>query len=109
MFLAALPPPTPILIYAREYSFNGSRQFGRAGIWRINVRNIGEDEHDIWVLNRMTKKIVTRSRIFLPGQFGTVRVKLPPGTYTLYCGVANHRQLGMKWRIKVARQKRAQR
>ncbi len=103
MAIVALPPPVPILIHADEFTLSGSRRLGLAGRWRINLANIGEDEHDIRVLNRRTKRIVGRSRIYLPGRHGTITVRLRPGTYTLFCGVANHRALGMRWRVKVVR------
>jgi hypothetical protein len=101
MFIAAALPPAPILLHADEYRFNGSRRAGPSGLWRVNLNNIGEDEHDVQVLNRQTKKIVGRSRIYLPGEHGTITIRLRPGTYTLFCGVANHRALGMKWILTV--------
>jgi hypothetical protein len=104
MVTAALPP-APILIHADEFTFNGSRNFGPSGLWRINFNNIGEDQHDIWVLRRSTKRIVGHSKIYLPGEHGTITVRLRPGTYTLFCAVANHRALGMRWRVKVVQPK----
>ncbi len=82
MVIAALPP-APILIHADEYTFNGSRNLGPSGLWRIDLSNIGEDSHDVWVLNRKTKKILGHSRAYLPGEHGTITIRLRPGTYTV--------------------------
>lgn len=112
MLLAALPPTPPsqlpparILVYADEFHFNGSRGSGPSGKWRINLKNNGEDEHDIQIRNNTTKVVLAKSQIFLPGENGTITVRLKPGSYKLFCGVADHEARGMKWKLLVRKPK----
>ncbi len=87
-------PPAKILVYAREFRLNGSRMAGPSGTWRLQLRNIGEDEHDLAVRRADGVTIATTPIVF-PSATGTIRVRLKPGRYTLYCRVAGHEALGM--------------
>lgn len=89
------PPPARILLYAKEFAFNASRKAGPSGTWQMQMRNNGEDEHDLKV-RRADGVTIATTPVVLPSSTGTVRVRLRPGTYTLYCGVAGHEQLGMR-------------
>jgi plastocyanin len=94
--IAAAPPPAParVQVVAREFSFVLSRQSIRAGSAIIELRNAGEDAHDL----RMRRVGGTRVWAWPVAQSGGVvdeQVMLKPGRYLLYCSLANHRALGM--------------
>ncbi len=69
-----------------------------AGTVEFNATNLGMDDHDFSVrvggVNLATLPL-------LPGESGTVRVVMGPGTYTLYCSLPTHEQLGMKTDVTV--------
>ena len=56
--------------------------------------NFGEDAHDLR-LQRIGGTRVYRTPVVQPGDYYDLAVTLVPGRYRLWCGVANHRELGM--------------
>ena len=93
--IAAAPPPARVQVVAQEFRYSLSRQTIKAGWAVIELRNAGEDAHDL----RLRRVGGTRVYVWPLSQPGTVvdrTVKLRPGRYRLYCGVANHRTLGMQ-------------
>ena len=88
-------PPARILVYAREFNFNGSRLAGPSGLWQMQMRNIGEDDHDLAV-RRADGVTIARTPVALPRSTKQVRIRLKPGRYELYCRVDGHEALGMK-------------
>jgi plastocyanin len=93
--IAAAPPPARVQVVAQEFRYSLSRQTIKAGWAVIELRNAGEDAHDL----RLRRVGGTRVYVWPVSQPGTVvdrTVKLLPGRYRLYCGVANHRTLGMQ-------------
>lgn len=102
MIAAAPPPPARVQVVAREFSFVLSRQAVRAGWATIELRNAGEDAHDL----RMRRVGGTRVYAWPLTQAGAVAdetFRLRPGRYILYCDVANHRALGMTATFVVTR------
>jgi plastocyanin len=100
--IAAPPPPARVQVVAQEFRYSLSRQTIKAGWAVIELRNAGEDAHDL----RLRRIGGTRVYTWPVAQPGTVvdrSVKLLPGTYRLYCGVANHRTLGMQATLVVKR------
>lgn len=94
MILAPPPPPARVQVVAQEFRFSLSRRTIRRGWAIIELRNLGEDAHDL----RLQR--VGGTRVYLwpavqPGQTLDRELKLVPGTYRLTCGVANHAALGM--------------
>ena len=89
-----------MLVNADEYVFNGSRKAGPSGKWQIQLRNNGEDPHDLAV-RRSDGRVVAQSAEIDPNGLGTIKVRLKPGTYQLFCGIAGHEALGMSWRLVV--------
>lgn len=89
-----------MLVYADEYILNGSRRAGPSGLWRIQFRNNGEDDHDLRV-RRASGLVVGSSRVARPAGLQTVQVRLRPGRYTLFCSIADHELRGMKWSLVV--------
>ena len=100
--LAAHPPPPParMLVNAADFLFSGSRKAGPSGRWRLQLRNNGQDEHDLRI-RRADGKVIGQIGIVNPNGLGTITVRLKPGTYRLFCGVADHEALGMSLRLIV--------
>lgn len=100
--MIALPPPAParVQVIAREFSFALSRQTIRAGWAIIELRNAGEDAHDLRMRRVGGKRIyswpVTQSEGVVDREY-----KLLPGRYILYCSVADHRARGMSAELVV--------
>ena len=91
-----LPPPPParrVLVFAREFRFQPSKRVVRPGVVQIQVKNIGEDPHNLVVFNK--EREVARTPIVEPGGLATIRVRLRPGRYTMGCLVHDHFHLGM--------------
>ena len=95
--IAAAPPPRPparVQVTAHEFSFVLSRQSIRAGLAIVELRNAGEDAHDL----RMRRAGGTRVYawpVTQPGRAVDEEYRLLPGRYVLYCSVADHRARGM--------------
>jgi len=89
------PPPARVQVVAREFSFVLSRQVIRAGAAIIELRNAGQDAHDLR-LRRVGGTRVWKWPVTQAGGVVDEQVTLRPGRYVLYCSVANHRALGMQ-------------
>jgi uncharacterized cupredoxin-like copper-binding protein len=61
------------------------------------VKNVGKIPHDL-AITGLSKK----STLINPGATGQLVVTLAKGTYTLYCSVPGHRQLGMQAKLTVS-------
>jgi plastocyanin len=100
--IAGAPPPARVQVVAQEFRYALSRQTIKAGWAVIELRNAGQDAHDL----RLRRVGGTRVYVWPISQPGAVvdrTVKLLPGRYRLYCGVANHRALGMQATLVVKR------
>ena len=93
--IAATPPPARVQVVAQEFRFALSRQTIKAGHAIIELRNAGEDAHDL-LLQRVGGRKVWAWPVTPAGGVVDKELTLPPGTYRLWCGVANHRALGMR-------------
>jgi uncharacterized cupredoxin-like copper-binding protein len=71
----------------------------RAGRISFEATNDGTVRHALAV-DAPTGQVSTDS--LRPGQRATFSVRLPPGTYKWYCPVADHEELGMAGRLRVA-------
>jgi plastocyanin len=96
------PPPARVQVVAQEFRYALSRQTIKAGWAVIELRNAGEDTHDLRMRRIGGKRVylwpATESSSVVEREF-----KLLPGTYRLYCGIANHRALGMRATLVVTR------
>jgi FtsP/CotA-like multicopper oxidase with cupredoxin domain len=100
--IAVAPPPARVQVVAHEFSFVLSRQSIKAGWATIELRNAGEDAHDL----RMRRVGGTRVYAWPVTQSGAVvdeTVKLRQGRYLLYCSIADHRARGMSAVLVVKR------
>lgn len=102
MILAPPPPPARVQVVAQEFRYALSRQTIRAGWAIVELRNAGQDAHDL----RMRRAGGTRVYAWpetQPGGVADEELKLLPGRYLLWCGIANHRELGMTATLVVRR------
>jgi hypothetical protein len=99
---AATPPPARLQVVAQEFRYALSRQRIAAGWAVIELRNAGEDAHDLR-LQRVGGKRVYVWPLAQAGEVVDREVKLLPGTYRVWCGTANHRALGMQATLRVIR------
>jgi hypothetical protein len=102
VIVAPPPPPARVQVVAEEFRYSLSRVTIKAGWAVIELRNAGEDVHDL----KMRR--IGGTRVYswpaTPAGGGVEReYKLLPGTYRLYCDTANHRALGMVATLKVSR------
>jgi plastocyanin len=71
----------------------------RAGAVEFNAANLGEDDHDFSV--RDADGATLKAVPLAPGESAGVRLTLAAGTYTLYCSLPGHEELGMRARVTV--------
>ena len=102
MIAATTPPPARVQVVAQEFRFALSRQTIRAGHAIIELRNAGEDAHDL-LLQRVGGRKIWSWPVTQSGRVTDREVVLPPGTYRLWCSVANHRALGMRATLVVTK------
>lgn len=86
--------PSRVQVVAKEYSFSLSRLHVQAGTATIELQNLGEDPHDLR-LQRAGARHIAGLGTVAPGDVADLTLKLAPGRYSLWCSIANHRQLGM--------------
>jgi plastocyanin len=94
--------PQRVQVTALEFEYRLSRLSLRQGPALIELVNYGEDEHDL-VLRRVGGTKTWKLRKLLPGSRATLSVRLRPGTYRLWCTVADHRTRGMRATLRVRR------
>jgi hypothetical protein len=92
---AAPPPPARVQVVAQEFRYALSRRTIKAGRAIIELRNAGEDAHDLYLQRTGGRRIYTWP-VTQAGAVSDRELTLAPGTYRLWCGVANHRMLGMR-------------
>jgi plastocyanin len=92
--LLGAPAPARVQVVAKEYSFGLSRSVVRSGAAVIELANFGQDPHDLR-LRRVGARHIAGLGVIAPGRRGDLSLDLPPGRYSLWCSVANHRALGM--------------
>src|SRR5205814_7083103 len=78
--IAAAPPPARVQVVAQEFRYSLSRRTIRAGWAVIELRNAGEDAHDL-VLQRLGSPRVVRWPLVQPGGVADRELTLRPGTY----------------------------
>ncbi len=95
---AAVPTtlaPARVQVVAKEFSFGLSRVGVKAGPAVIELANFGQDPHDLRLQRAGARHIAGIGEV-APGRRRQLSLKLAPGRYSLWCSVANHRQLGMR-------------
>ena len=104
---AAVPAPTRVQVAAKEFYFVLSRHKVVAGPAIVELVNFGEDPHDLRI-ERVGGTHVYRTPVVQPGpaSYYDLSLSLLPGKYELWCGIANHRQLGMQAVLTVVAKKK---
>lgn len=99
---AAAPPPSRLQVSAKEFSLTLSRARLKQGWALVELANYGEDPHDLRL--RRIGGTVTRSiPTVAPEEQRTLRAKLLPGRYRLWCSLGDHAARGMRAQLVVAR------
>ncbi len=91
-----------MLVFAREHHLNPSRRVVPAGRVIVQLRNIGEDDHDLAVRSAAGRVVAAMPDV-RPGRTGQLRVTLRPGRYLLVCRIAGHEAAGMTAPLRVVR------
>ncbi|HWI72311.1 MAG TPA: hypothetical protein VNT55_10170 [Baekduia sp.] len=100
---AAPAPATAVGIGEREFKIAIYRPRIRPGKVKFNVRNLGEDVHDL-VVRRAGKRVGGLAMVVKPGGTATLRLTLrKTGRYQLVCTVADHEARGMRATLRVSR------
>jgi plastocyanin len=87
----------------REFAIAVYRPKVHRGKVKLNVRNLGEDVHDL-VVERAGKRVGGLATIVKPGAAASLRLTLKKtGTYRLICTVADHEARGMRATLRVVR------
>lgn len=90
----------------REWRIALYRSHVPVGRVRFNVRNVGEDGHDLAVRNRRGRLLGAVPEIE-PGATGRLTVRLRrPGRYTVFCSLEGHEARGMRAILRAEHKKR---
>jgi plastocyanin len=97
---------TAVGVSEREFRISPYRRTVPPGAVKFNVKNFGEDAHDLVVISPKGRTLGTTGEIGAGAQ-AVLRVKLrTPGVYRLVCTQADHAARGMKSRIVVRASRR---
>jgi hypothetical protein len=100
------PPSDPVLpsfvsVGAKEFSLTLSRPYvGKGGV-RIELRNNGEDPHNLVVSPEGTHSALASFSTLDPGTYERKSVTLSPGRYQLWCSLEGHEAKGMSVTLRV--------
>ena len=95
------PLPTFVSAAAREFSLTLSRPLVGAGNVRIELRNSGEDPHNLVVSPEGTHTPLASFSTLDPGRYERRTVELAPGRYQLWCSLEGHEAKGMNVTLRV--------
>jgi plastocyanin len=101
--LATAAATQAIGIGEREFAIAVYRPRVHRGTVKLNVRNLGEDVHDL-VVTRRGRRVGALAAVVKPGGTATLRLDLEKsGTYRLICTVADHEARGMRATLRVVK------
>ena len=105
LLLAAALAATPVGVGEREWRISLYRSKVPTGRVKFNVRNFGEDGHDLAVRNRHGRVLGTMPEL-RPGQTDSLTVRLRrPGRFVVFCSLEGHEELGMRARLTVVKRR----
>jgi hypothetical protein len=93
--------PRLVSVAAREYSLTLSRPLVGAGAVTVELRNSGEDPHNLVVSPEGTHTSLASFSEIGPGTYERRSVTLAPGRYQLWCSLEAHENLGMSTTLNV--------
>jgi hypothetical protein len=102
----APPPPAPVLasfvsVAAKEFSLTLSRPLVGKGSVRVELRNTGEDPHNLVVSPEGTHTPLASFSTLDSGTYERKSVTLDPGSYQLWCSLEGHEAKGMRVTLRV--------
>jgi plastocyanin len=96
------PAPARLQVTAREFSLTLSRPSVPAGPVMIELVDLGQDAHNIHIQPAGGGADVAVFPTVQPGGHYDQQVTLAPGTYTIYCSMPYHEQMGMMVTLTVS-------
>jgi hypothetical protein len=93
--------PRFVSVAAREFSLTLSRPLVGAGAVTVELRNSGEDPHNLVVSPEGTHTPLASFSEIDPGTYERRSVALSPGRYQLWCSLELHEGLGMSTTLRV--------
>jgi hypothetical protein len=93
--------PSFVSVSAREFSLTLSRPLVGAGAVRIELRNVGEDPHNLVVNPEGQGNALAAFDVLDPGAYQRKTVALEPGRYRLWCSLELHEGYGMSTTLRV--------
>jgi hypothetical protein len=98
----APPLPSFVSVAAKEFSLTLSRPLVGTGSVRIELRNSGEDPHNLVVSpDDGTHTPLSSFTTLDPGLYERRSVTLAPGRYRLWCSLEGHEAKGMSVTLRV--------
>jgi hypothetical protein len=94
-------PPRFVSVAAREFSLTLSRPLVGAGSVTVELRNSGEDPHNLVVSPEGSHSPLVAFSELDPGAYERRSVTLSPGRYQLWCSIESHEDLGMSATLRV--------
>jgi len=94
-------PPRFVSVAAREFSLTLSRPLVGTGAVTVELRNSGEDPHNLVVSPEGTHSPLATFSEIDPGTYERRSVSLSPGRYQLWCSLEFHEGLGMSTTLRV--------
>ena len=94
-------PPRFVSVAAREFSLTLSRPLVGAGAVTVELRNSGEDPHNLVVSPEGTHDPLASFSEIDPGTYERRSVTLASGRYQLWCSLEFHEGLGMSTTLRV--------
>jgi len=95
---AAVAAGKPVPVTENEFHIVGVPKTLKPGTYTFVVKNAGKIQHDLDVQGG---KVNAKTPLIDPGATAKLTVKLPAGTYALFCTVPGHRKLGMLAKLTV--------
>jgi hypothetical protein len=95
------PLPSFVSVGAKEFSLTLSRPLVGKGSVRVELRNNGEDPHNLVVSPEGTHTPLASFSTVDPGTYERKSVTLDPGRYQLWCSLEGHEAKGMSVTLRV--------
>jgi uncharacterized cupredoxin-like copper-binding protein len=97
---AAAPAATQVNVNETEYKLDPSTiMLNGPGNYTFNANNMGTMQHSLAIEGNGVAAALANP--LSPGQQGSFTVMLQVGTYTIFCPIDGHRQLGMVGTVMV--------
>ena len=96
---AGSAPATTTAVTERDFRFDEPALSVRSGT-ALEVTNAGPTVHNLAIRNSTGAVVATTSDL-KPGTTETLPLKLPAGTYPMFCSLPGHESLGLKGTITI--------